>query len=60
MKPQLTCRVIETFFNATVAEVMNRRILDDFMEGSLDPFVQKMALACYQMYGRIPSVYFKD
>ena len=39
MKPQLTCKVIESFYNATVSEVMNRRMLDEFIEGSLDPFV---------------------
>ena len=39
---------------------MSRRILDDFYADSDDLFVKKMSLAIYQMYARVPSVYFKN
>jgi len=60
MKPKYGTKVIETAYNKTVKEIVSKRMLDDFMAELDDPFVQKLALAVYQMYGRIPSVYFKD
>jgi len=60
LKPKFASRIIETIYHLVLKEVLNRRILDEFMVGSDDEFVQKMALAIYQMYGRVPSVYFKD
>jgi len=60
LKPKYASRVIEAIYHQAVKEIMTKRILDDFMLVSEDTFVQKLALAVYQMYGRIPSVYFKD
>ena len=60
MKPKYASRVIETLHNAVRKEILQDRMLDDFMNNSNDIFVQKLALAIYQMYGRIPSVYFKN
>ena len=60
LKPKFAGQIIERFYDKTVAEVMRNRLVDDFVEASLDPFAQKMSLAVYQMYGRIPSVYFKE
>ena len=51
---------METVYNTVVKEIMSRRILDDFFADSDDLFVKKMSLAIYQMYARIPSVYFKN
>jgi len=60
LKPKFASRIIETIHRQVLKEVLNRRIVDDFMLGSEDVFVQKLALSIYQMYGRIPSVYFKE
>ena len=60
LKPKYGSKVIEVVYYRTVQEILSKRVLDDFMRESDDPFVQRLALAVYQMYGRVPSVYFKD
>jgi glycogen debranching enzyme len=60
LKPKYVARVVEAVYTQAVKEIMSRRVLDDFMLDSEDVFVQKLGLAIYQMYGRVPSVYFKD
>jgi glycogen debranching enzyme len=60
LKPKYVSRVLETIYNQVVKEILSRRILDDFFADSDDLFVKKLSLAIYQMYARIPSVYFKN
>lgn len=60
LKPKYGSKVIEVVYYRTLQEILNTRVLDDFMRESDDPFVQRLALAVYQMYGRVPSVYFKE
>ena len=36
------------------------RMRDEFFRDQDDHFAQKLALAIFQMYGRVPSVYFKE
>ena len=60
LKPKYVSKIMETIYNQVVKEIMNRRILDDFFADSDDLFVKKLSLAIYQMYARVPSVYFKN
>ena len=47
MKPKMARRVIEAIYRQVVKHVMSTQMLDDFVGDSEDPFVQKLALACY-------------
>ena len=55
LKPKYVGQVVERFFDKTAEEVLSRRFKGEhFIADSLDPFVQKLALAVFQHYGRIP------
>jgi len=58
LKPKYVSKVIETVYNKAVKEIMGARMLDEFVADSEDPLCQGLALAVYQMVGRVPSVYF--
>ena len=60
LKPKYATKVIEAIYEQTVKEIMQKRMRDEFIYNQEDIFLQKLALSVYQMYGRIPSVYFKD
>ena len=60
LKPKYVSRIIETVYDRTVQEVLSRRVSDEFMQHSDDTFVKRLGLAIYQMYARVPSMYFLD
>jgi glycogen debranching enzyme len=51
--------VIERLYDAAIYEITQKRMTDDFIRVNADDlFVQKLALGCIQMYGRVPSAMF--
>ena len=59
LRPKYGSRVIEKLYNAVLYDILKRRMNDSFINRYADDaFVQKLALASLQMYGRVPSAKF--
>ena len=56
LRPKFGSRIIEKLYNAAVYEITQVRMKDRFINvNSEDMFIQRLALAVVQMWGRIPS-----
>lgn len=44
LKPKFISRIIETIYNSAVKEIISKRILDEFMADTEDPFIVDLAL----------------
>ena len=59
LRPLYGARVIESLYNAALFQITHVFMRDPFIvKQSDDMFVQRLALACVQMWGRVPSAQF--
>jgi glycogen debranching enzyme len=58
LKPKYASRVFEKLYNSAFYEILRRRMKDPFVTENDDLFLQKLAIACIQMWGRVPSNFF--